>query len=216
VIDGCIINEMNYLWKGLDKIFPGKKNLGAYTFLYPTPLVLCGTYDSDGRPNLATLAWAGLCCSEPPAVQISVRKQRHTYAAILEKREFTVNIPSTKLAKEADFCGMASGRSVNKFERALLTPKHGEFVDAPIVDEFPVCLECRLLHRLEIGSHDLFVGEILASWVREECLGEDGQPDPIKISPIAFTPMKDGARYYALGSPAGNAFDIGKPLMKGK
>ncbi|MDR1917052.1 MAG: flavin reductase family protein [Synergistaceae bacterium] len=195
-------------------MFKGKKNMGAGSFLYPTPLVLCGTYDSSGRPNLATLAWAGICCSEPPAVQISIRKQRHTYSSIIEKKEFTVNIPSIKHTAEADFCGMASGRSVDKFDRARLTPLHGQFVDAPIVDEFPFCLECRLLHTFIIGSHDIFIGEILASWVREDCLSDDGGPDPLKMAPMVYTPTKGGGIYYTIGDACGKAFDAGKSLME--
>lgn len=193
-------------------MFAGKKNMGASPFLYPTPLVLCGTYDSSGRPNLATLAWAGVCCSEPPAVQISVRRERHTYASLMEKKEFTVNIPSHSQAVQADFCGMTSGRSVDKFAAAGLTPLRGQYVDAPIVDEFPFCLECRLIHTFKIGSHDMFIGEILASWAREDCLGAGGSPDPFKISPIAFA----GGMYCKISAPVLKAFDIGKSLMEKK
>jgi flavin reductase (DIM6/NTAB) family NADH-FMN oxidoreductase RutF len=194
----------------------GRKNMGTRPYLCPTPLVLCGTYDSNGRPNLAALAWAGVCCSEPPAVQISVRKERYTHAAILEKKEFTVNVPSVRHAEQADFCGIASGRSVDKFARAGLTPVRGQFVNAPLVEEFPICLECKLLHRFELGSHDLFVGEVMASWIREDCLDEEGFADPLKISPVAFTPAQSGGYYYALTKPAGKSFDIGKKLMEKK
>jgi flavin reductase (DIM6/NTAB) family NADH-FMN oxidoreductase RutF len=146
-------------------------------------------------------------------VQISVRRERYTHTAILAKKEFTVNVPPASLAKEIDFCGMASGRDVDKFERARLTPKRGELVDAPIVDEFPLCLECRLRHRVELGSHDMFIGEIVASWFSEDCLDENGQPDPLKISPLSFTPLKTASSYYKLGESAGRAFDIGKSLL---
>ena len=190
----------------------GKKNMGAIPSLYPTPLVLCGTYDADGRPNVATVAWAGICCGTPPAIQVSLRKSRHTYAAIAARRAFTVNIPSTRQAEQADFCGIASGKNTDKFGQARLTPRRGEFVDAPLVQEFPVCMECRLLHTIEIGSHDLFVGEIVASWVAEECLGEDGAPNPTKIDPVVFAPV-DGY-YYSLGFSLGKAFDIGKFFME--
>jgi flavin reductase (DIM6/NTAB) family NADH-FMN oxidoreductase RutF len=176
-------------------------------------LVLCGTYDGGGRPNLAALAWAGVCCSEPPAIQISIRRQRYTYESIMAKKEFTVNIPSSKQAVEADFCGLTSGRSVDKFARAGLTAKRGQFVDAPIVDEFPFCLECRLLHKLDIGSHDMFVGEVLASWMREECLDGDGLVDALLISPLAYAPHKSGGCYYSLGQAVGKAFDVGRKLV---
>ncbi|MDR1471074.1 MAG: flavin reductase family protein [Synergistaceae bacterium] len=195
-------------------MFTGKTNMGASSFLYPTPLVLCGTYDSEGRPNLAALAWAGLCCSEPPAIQISIRKQRLTYSSIVERREFTVNVPSYEYVAQADFCGMVSGRSVDKFERARLTPLRGQHVNAPLVDEFPLCLECGLLHTFAVGSHDIFVGEILASWVRDECLDDDGVPAPLKISPIAYAPLKGGGRYFALGKRSVKAFEVGRALAE--
>jgi flavin reductase (DIM6/NTAB) family NADH-FMN oxidoreductase RutF len=175
--------------------------------------VLCGTYGPDGRPNLATLAWTGLCCSEPPCIQISIRKSRHTHAAILARKEFTVNIPSASLAKEVDFCGITSGRDVDKFERTGLTPMRSEFVDAPLVDEFPLCLECRLRQTVELGSHDMFIGEIIASWFREDCLNNACEPDPLKISPLAFTPLKSGSAYYSLGDTTGRAFSVGKTLL---
>lgn len=190
----------------------GKINKGAVTSMFPTPLVLCGTYDADGKPNLATLAWAGICCGTPPAVQISLRKSRYTHRAIVEKRAFTVNIPSEHHAEQADFCGIASGAKVDKFGAAKLTPRRGELVDAPLVAEFPVCMECRLMHVLEVGSHDLFVGEIVASWVSEECLEADGSFNALKVNPLCYAPL-DG-HYYTLGYSAGRAFDIGKIFIK--
>lgn len=186
----------------------GKKNLGAIPSLYPLPFVLCGTYDAQGRPNLAAVAWAGMCCGTPPALQISLRKSRYSYASILEKRCFSVNIPSEPYAEHADFCGIVSGRDVDKFAVLKLTPERGSFVDAPLVSEFPICLECRLLHVLEVGSHDLLVGEILASWVSEECVEKEGSPNPTKVNPISFAPV-DGL-YYTMGYSIGRAFNIGK------
>ena len=191
-----------------------KKNVGAVTAMYPAPLVLCGTYDSDGRANLAAIAWAGICCSTPPALQLSIRKNRHTYAAIVEKRAFTVNIPPANRAEQADFCGMVSGSRVDKFAAAKLTPKRGEFTEAPIVVEFPVCMECRLLNVIEIGSHDLFVGEVLATWVNSDCLKEDGSIDPVKVSPFMYA-YGDGS-YYTMGYSIGRAFDIGSIFMEKK
>lgn len=189
----------------------GKKNIGAVVALCPTPIVLCGTYDAQGRPNLATLAWAGVCSSVPPAIQISIRKNRHTYNSIVERKAFTVNIPSAGDAEAADFCGLVSGDRYDKFSFSGLTPKRGQFVDAPIVGEFPICMECSLLHIFEIGSHDLFVGEILASWVNETCLEADGSVNAHKVSPLVFAPGE--AYYYSLGPSVGRAFNIGKGMI---
>ena len=190
-----------------------KKNIGAEIALYPTPLVLCGTYDSKGAPNLAALAWAGVCCGKPPALQVSLQRPRHTFSSLMEKREFTVNIPSSSQAAEADFCGMASGRDRDKFAAAGFTPRRGEFVDAPMIEECPICMECRVIHTLEIGTHVMFVGEIHASWVTDDCLGPDGIPDPSSVSPLLFTPLK--RHYHSLGNFVGEAFNMGKTLLKG-
>ncbi|MDR1886084.1 MAG: flavin reductase family protein [Synergistaceae bacterium] len=192
----------------------GKKNIGAEIAFCATPIVLCGTYDARERPNLATLAWAGICCSKPPAVQISLQRPRYTYSSIVERREFTVNIPSSSQAVAADYCGLVSGSGADKFAAAGLTPRRGEFVNAPLVAEFPIGIECRVIHTLEIGSHVLFVGEILASWVSEDCLGPDGKTDPSLASPLLFSPL--GRGYHPIGNSVGRAFDIGKALIRGE
>jgi flavin reductase (DIM6/NTAB) family NADH-FMN oxidoreductase RutF len=211
----CIIDKIN-LYRGGIKVFQGKKNMGARTYLFPTPIVLCGTYDKDGNANLAALAWAGVCCSEPPAVQISVRPERHTHAAIVANREFTVCLPSSDQAAIADFCGMVSGRSVDKLGRAGITSERGEFVNAPVIREFPVCLECRLIGTLALGSHDLFVGEVLASWIEEKYLGENGNIDLPGLSPMAYAPLPGGGEYYKIGSSVGKSFNIGRLLADKK
>jgi flavin reductase (DIM6/NTAB) family NADH-FMN oxidoreductase RutF len=132
----------------------------------------------------------------------------------MDKKAFTVCLPSSDQAVIADFCGMASGRDTDKLERAGLTAKRGQFADAPVVAEFPVCLECRMIHKLEIGSHDLFVGEVLASWVNEKYLDANGAADMTALSPIAYAPISGGRQYYALGPSVGKSFEIGKALIQ--
>ncbi|MDR3164857.1 MAG: flavin reductase family protein [Synergistaceae bacterium] len=195
-------------------MFEGKKNMGATTFLFPTPIVLCGTYGKNGRANLATLAWTGICNSEPPAVQISVRPSRYTHETILDKREFTVCVPSSSQSKIADFCGLVSGRDVDKPASAGLATTKGQFTNAPLVAEFPVCMECRLIASLELGSHDLFVGEVVAAWVDAKYLDEHGNADLRKLSPIAYAPVTGGAEYFAIGESAGKSFSIGAAIKK--
>jgi flavin reductase (DIM6/NTAB) family NADH-FMN oxidoreductase RutF len=188
-----------------------KKNIGAALGIYPTPIVVVGTYDKNDKPNIATLAWAGICCSEPPSVQISIRKSRHTHGAIVERKVFSVNVPSTKYLAETDYVGIVSGKNVDKFQVAKLTPLRGESLDVPLVAEFPVSMECRLTHTVELGSHDLFVGEIVACWITEEAL-QDGKVDPKKIDPLAFAP--GGGGYFGLSDLLGSGFSVGKKLMK--
>jgi flavin reductase (DIM6/NTAB) family NADH-FMN oxidoreductase RutF len=192
-------------------VFVLKKNAGARLGLYPTPVVLVGTYDGAGKPNLITLAWAGVCCSEPPSVQVSLRKDRYSHAAIMERKVFSVNVPSKKYLAEADYSGIVSGRNVNKFETAGLTPLQGEAVDAPLVAEFPVSMECRMTHVLELGSHDLFVGQIVACWIEEEALREGGKVDAGKIDPLAYMP---GGDYFGLGEFLSAGYTVGRKLIK--
>ncbi len=187
-----------------------KKSLGVETLLYPTPVWVVGTYDLDGRPNAMTAAWGGICCSKPPCVAVSLRKARHTYAAIVERKAFTVSVPSEAHAKEADYFGIASGAKTDKFAATGLTAVRSEVVDAPYVGEFPVVVECKLLHTFELGVHTQFVGEILDVKAETAVLGEDGFPDMQKMKPICFAP---GANtYYGVDQLVGKAFSIGKDL----
>ncbi|MDR1622542.1 MAG: flavin reductase family protein [Synergistaceae bacterium] len=187
-----------------------KKNIGAKLGIYPTPIVVVGTYDKNDKPNIATLAWTGICCSEPPSVQVSVRKSRHTHAAIVERKVFSVNIPSARYLVETDYVGIVSGKNVDKFQAAKLTPVRGESLDVPLVAEFPISMECRLTHTLELGSHDLFVGEIVSCWVIEEALQEGGKLNPKKIDPLAFMPSGE---YFGVSNFLDNSFSVGKKLM---
>lgn len=187
-----------------------KKSLGAKTLLYPTPVCVVGTYDPAGKPNVMTAAWAGICCSSPPCIAVSLRKATYTYGNIMERKAFTVSLPSEDYIKQADYFGMASGRDEDKFSRSGLTPAKGKFVDAPFVNEFPLALECKLLHSIEIGLHTEFVGEILDVKADNECLGADGLPDIEKIRPILFSP--EGRVYHGVGRLLGKAFSVGREV----
>ena len=145
-----------------------KTSLGANTAAYPTPVFVVGTYDQKERPNVMTVAWGGICCSKPPSVCVSLREATHTYQAILDREAFTVNVPSAEQVKVADYFGIASGCDVDKFAVAGLTATRAEHVEAPLVEEFPLNLECSLIHTLKIGLHTLFVGEILTSRPRSQ------------------------------------------------
>ena len=138
-----------------------KRSFGAKTLIFPTPVWCVGSYDAKGNPNVMTIAWGGICCSKPPCMTISLRKATYTYGNIMERKAFTLSVPSEDYIKQADYLGMASGRDEDKFVAAGLTPVKGEKVDAPYVGEFPLVLECRLLKAVEIGLHTQFIGEIL-------------------------------------------------------
>jgi len=184
-----------------------KKSLGAKTIAYPTPVFVVGTYDKDGKPNVMTAAWAGICCSVPPCIYVSLRKATYTYGNILERKAFTVSIPSESHVKEADYFGIASGRDVDKFKATGLTPVKSDLVDAPYVKEFPLVLECKLLRHIEIGLHTEFIGEIVDVKADETILDKDGIPDIERIRPIVFSP--EGHKYNGVGNFLGKAFSIG-------
>jgi flavin reductase (DIM6/NTAB) family NADH-FMN oxidoreductase RutF len=187
-----------------------KKSLGAKTIVYPTPVFVVGTYDDAGKPNVMTAAWGGICCSVPPCVAVSLRKATYSYGNIVARKAFTINIPSEAHARQADYFGIASGKTQDKFARSKLTPVRSELVDAPYVKEFPVALECRLLHTVEIGLHTQFIGEILDVKADESVLGPDGFPDILKVKPMVFVP--ESAAYHGIGQLLGRAFSIGKKI----
>lgn len=185
-----------------------KKSLGPDTLLYPTPVLLVGTYDPDGKPNLMTAAWGGICCSKPVCVNVSLRKATHSYAGIVAHKAFTLGIPSESQVKEADYMGIATGSKVDKFAEVGWTAERSNCVDAPYAAEIPFVLECKLVETVELGLHTLFVGEVVDVKADEQILGENGQPDITRLKPLAFVP---GARkYYGMGNCAGDAFAIGK------
>jgi len=185
-----------------------KKSLGAKTLLYPTPVLVIGTYDSDGRANAMTASWGGICCSTPPCIAVSIRKATYTYGNLMEKEAFTVNIPSETQIKAADYFGMVSGKNEDKFKAIRLTPVKGDLVDAPYIEEFPLVIECRLAQSIELGSHTQFIGEVMDVKADESVLGEGEVPDIEKLRPVIFTPVS--RNYYGIGRFVGKAFSVGK------
>jgi len=187
-----------------------KKSLGPRTLAFPTPVWVVGTYDKGGKANAMTAAWAAIVCSKPPCVGVCLRKATYTYGNLVDRRAFTISVPSERFVKEVDYLGTATGREVNKFAKARLTPVGSNVVDAPFVNEFPLVLECKLLHTLEIGLHTLFVGEILDVKADPEVLGDKGLPDIEKVRPIIFGP--EVRSYHGIGKYLGQAFTVGREI----
>jgi flavin reductase (DIM6/NTAB) family NADH-FMN oxidoreductase RutF len=179
-----------------------KLNLRPATYLYPAPVVVvsCGTGE---RTNLITLAWAANVCAEPPQLAVAVRPTRHSHPLIAETGEFVVNLPAAENVEEVDFCGVFSGRDTDKWAETGLTPVPSERVGPPRIGEFPVNLECVLRHTLPLGSHDLFVGEVLAVHVAREVTGKDGRVDPARLASVVYS---HGRSYYGLGGKLGEAY----------
>ncbi len=189
-----------------------KRSLGRKTLVVPAPVWVVGTYDDEEKPNIMTAAWGGICCSKPPAVCVSLREATYTYGNIVAREAFTVNVPSVDHARQADYVGIASGRDEDKFSATGLTPVRSELIDAPYVAEFPLNLECKLIHTLKIGLHTLFVGEIVDVKADEAVLNEEDRPEIDKVKPFVFSVGEQ--TYHAIGGVVGPAFNMGKELQR--
>jgi flavin reductase (DIM6/NTAB) family NADH-FMN oxidoreductase RutF len=189
-----------------------KQSLGAGTLVGATMVWVIGTYDGEGKPNIMTAAWGGVCCSDPPCVGVSLRKATYTHGAIVERKAFTVNIPSAGHVKEVDYVGIASGRDTDKWAVTGLTPEAGEHVDAPYVAEFPLVLECRLVHTLELGLHTHFIGQIVDVKAEGSVLGKDGSIDIDRVEPFFY--ITGRRTYHRIGPYLGRAHSIGARLRK--
>lgn len=185
-----------------------KRSIGAKTLVYPTPVFLVGSYDPAGKPNLMTAAWAGICCSRPPCVAVSLRKATYTHGNISESRAFTINIPGADQVREADYAGIYSGRDRDKFQTLGLTAVASERVRAPYVAEFPLVLECELRHVHELGLHTQFVGEILDVLAEESTLDPRGMPQIDRVDPLIYA-VGDQS-YYRVGERVAQAFSVGR------
>jgi flavin reductase (DIM6/NTAB) family NADH-FMN oxidoreductase RutF len=163
-----------------------KREVKPQTVLIPLPAVLVSCALPEGKPNIITVAWVGVACSEPPMISIAIRKTRYSHDIISESGEFVVNIASEDQLKAVDYCGVVSGREVDKFKEAGLTPLRAKKVNVPLIKECPINLECSVRYTLELGSHDLFVGEVLATHMDEEVIDSAGRPDITKLKPFVY------------------------------
>jgi flavin reductase (DIM6/NTAB) family NADH-FMN oxidoreductase RutF len=185
-----------------------KKSIGPQTVM-PVPVWIVGSYDQQGKANMMAAAWCGICNSQPPCITVSLRKARHSYNSILERQAYTVSVPSEEFVKEADYFGIASGEKHDKLAETGLTAVKGELVDAPYIKEFPMVVECKLLHHYDIGMHTMFVGEIMDVKVEETALdGDKVRADLLK--PLIYT----SKTYYGMGTEVAKAFSIGKCFAK--
>lgn len=168
--------------------------------LYPLPAVMVSVADKKGNSNIITVAWTGTVCTNPPMLSISVRPERHSYAMIRESGEFVVNLTTEKLAYATDYCGVRSGREVDKFKEMHLTPEKGSQVAAPLIKESPVNIECKVREVLELGSHHMFLADVVAVHVDESYMNEKNKFELPKAKPIVYS----HGEYYGLGKLIGN------------
>lgn len=188
--------------------------------LYPLPAVMVGCAEEilpagpDFRdPNIITIAWAGTVCSDPPMLSISVRPHRYSYDLLKKTGVFTVNLPDERLLKALDFCGVRSGRDTDKFAACDLTPVPGPLTGAPMIEESPVTLECRVSQIIPLGSHDLFLAEVLAVYADERYMDENGNFHLEDAHLVAYSHGK----YRALGKILGTfGFSVKKKTRRRK
>ena len=189
----------------------GKQSWKAGNMLNPVPAVMVSVADQNHRPNIITVAWAGTVCTNPPMVSISVRPERYSYHMIEETGEIVINLTTEKLAYATDYCGVRSGRDVDKFKELHLTPEKAEHVSAPLIGESPVNIECRVVKKETPGSHHIFLAEVKAVHVDDAYMDQKGRFALEKTDPIVYV----HGQYYSLGKLLGTfGYSVKKPAKK--
>lgn len=177
----------------------GKQLWKPGNMLYPLPVVLISVADKNGKSNLLTVAWAGTINTNPPMVSISVRPERYSYEMIKETGEFVINLTTEELVFATDYCGVKSGRDVDKWKEMHLTPLAGQKVKAPLVKESPVNLECKVTEIKELGTHHMFLAEVVAVQADDAYLDANQKFDLSKAKPLVYS----HGEYYAMGEKLG-------------
>ena len=172
-----------------------KQLLPPTALLHPLPVVLLSSQDAQGGNNIITLAWVGMLCSRPPMLAVGLRPATHSHGIIVQSQEFVINVPAEDHLEAIKLCGSRSGRDIDKFSACGFTPVPGSKVRAPLIQECAVNLECVVRHVVNAGSHDVFMGEVVAVQVSTDKADERGWPDPAKHRPV----MLNLGAYYGLG-----------------
>lgn len=180
------------------------------TMVYPLPpvMVSCGNMENS---NILTVAWTGIICTDPAMTYVSIRKERYSYDIIKSSGEFVINLASSDLARTVDFCGVKSGKTIDKFKECHLTKEQGSEISAPMIKECPINIECRVKEIKELGTHDMFIAEILAVNVDEKYLDKTGRFDMEACNLLAYS----HGQYYSLGERLGKfGFSVEKKKKK--
>ena len=177
----------------------GKESWKPGNMLYPVPAVMVSCQRSGEKANIVTLAWAGTICSDPAMLSISVRPERYSYDIINETKEFVVNLVTTDLTRACDWCGVKSGRDFDKFKEMKLTEYKSEFMDTPAIDESPVNIYCKVKKVEKLGSHDMFIAEVVGVTVDDKYMDDKGRFHLGKTNLMAYS----HGEYFALGKKLG-------------
>lgn len=178
----------------------GKQYWRPGNMLYPVPAVMVSCQRPGEKPNIITVAWAGTVCSSPAMVSISVRKERYSYGILNETKEFVMNLVTKDLTRAADYCGVRSGRDVDKYKETGLTPLPSQKVEAPGIAESPVNIECRVTKVIPLGSHDLFLAEVAGVTVEDGYMDDNGRLDLNRAGLVAYS----HGEYFELGKKIGS------------
>lgn len=192
----------------------GKQVWKAGNMVYPLPAVMVSTADKSGKSNILTIAWTGTICTNPAMVYISVRPERYSYHMLKESGEFVINLTTEQLAKATDYCGVRSGKDVDKWKEAHLTPAKVEKLRyAPVIEECPVNIECKVTEVKELGSHHMFLAEVLAVQIDEQYLNEKNKFELNKTGLMAYS----HGEYLSLGKKIGTfGYSVKKKKTKHK
>lgn len=177
-----------------------KQNWKPGTMIYPIPAVMITCGNDEEEYNIITVSWVGTVCTSPAMCYISLRPERHSYSIIKKNMEFVINLTTKKMAYATDWCGVKSGKDFNKFKEMKLTPGKAKLVNAPIIEESPLCIECKVREIIPLGTHDMFLSEVINVMADEEFLKETGAFDMEKVGLLAYSHGK----YYELGKFIGN------------
>lgn len=181
--------------------------------LYPLPAVMVSCAREGEKPNIITLAWVGTVCTNPPMVSVSIRPERYSYDIIHETKEFVINLTTESLLYATDYCGVKSGRDIDKFGEMNLTPLPSQQISAPGIQESPVCIECKVVNEMPLGSHTMFVAEVVAVTVDDSYMEENGK---FSLNSTGLISYSHGT-YFSLGEPLGTfGYSVKKPKVKGK
>lgn len=190
-----------------------KQTWKSGNMLYPLPAVMVSVTDGEGNDNIITVAWAGTVCTNPPMVSISVRPSRFSYDMICKTKEFVLNLTTEELAYATDYCGVRSGRDVDKFQELHLTKEKADHVKAPMIGESPVNIECKVKKIEKLGSHHMFLAQVVAVHADEDYMDENGRFDLNSAHPMVYS----HGTYYGVGKQLGTfGYSVRKRKSKRK
>lgn len=191
-----------------------KQDWKSGTLIYPLPAVLVSCGSCESEYNIITVAWTGTICTNPPMCYISVRKERHSHAIIKKNMEFVINLTTKDTAYATDWCGVRSGKTYNKFEEMKLTPGKCTIVNAPLIEESPLCIECRVKEIVSLGSHDMFIADVVNIRAEADHINkETGKLELAEANPLVYV----HGNYFELGDKIGKfGWSVEKKKVKNK